>query len=698
MSSVSTHPSFKQPSSTPSTASLNRCDDVGGPACFALLDDCTASEEQPRSRLYTGLRELLQCDDPQQLDVFWPSVERAQRAGLHAVLLADYEWGARLLQAGHEGLRSAETGGLRVLLFAQLEYLSAPAVDRWLAAREAGVTGAAAGATGVGDPAVAGVRAVQAGLDEAGFAQAIARIHRAIADGETYQVNFTFPLDFEVFGHPLSLYRRLRAYQPVPFGAFIALPEALGGGHVLSCSPELFLRNDGGVLTARPMKGTAARAQPADATQDARIAQALAQDSKNRAENLMIVDLLRNDLGRVARTGSVSVPALFSVETYATVFQMTSTVQATLPPATPFPELLRALFPCGSITGAPKHRTMQLIAQLEPAARGLYTGSMGWIDAPMPGQACGDFCLSVAIRTLELRPAGQGRQRDAPPQACQSPVGHRGRMGVGAGIVIDSEASAEYRECLLKARFLTGLEPGFSLFETLYATRETGVRHLDRHLARLQGSAAELHFMFPRARIEQALRAQCAQCPPQVAMRLKLVLHKRGDFELQAAPLDPLPAGPVRLLLAEQPVEDACGLLRYKTTLRSAYDRAVVHAQACGAFDMLFVDREGYLTEGARSNLFVQLEGQWFTPPLSGAVLPGTMRAVLLEDAHWAAQEHRLRPSDLLRAQRIVVTNALRGALDAYLQQEEASLTGSGAGDKNGVGAGADPGGETGRG
>lgn len=410
-------------------------------ACFALLDDAAASAAAPSSRLYTGYLREHRCDDPAQLAAVWAAADRELRAGHHALILADYEWGARLQGAGDLDLAPADAGALRFLIFERLEMLSASQAAAWLLAQEASESAAA----GAGATAAPGIRAVRASVDWPEFSAAIRHIHAAIGEGETYQVNYTYRLDFSAVGSPAGLYRRLRARQPVAFGAYIALPGE--AGHVLSCSPELFLRHQAGSLVARPMKGTSRRSPVPEG--DSELARTLAEDTKNRAENLMIVDLLRNDLGRIATTGSVRVPALFSVEPYATLFQMTSTVEAELPAVTDFPAVLRALFPCGSIAGAPKLRTMEIIRAIESTPRGLYTGGIGWIDAPAgarAGAACGDFCLSVAIRTLVLGPAENGLAR--------------GRMGVGAGIVIDSVAADEFAECALKARFLTGLLAG----------------------------------------------------------------------------------------------------------------------------------------------------------------------------------------------------------------------------------------------
>ncbi|ATE60772.1 chorismate-binding protein [Thauera sinica] len=624
--------------------------------CFALLDDCAATAAEPASRLYTGFVRECRCDDPARLDEAWAEADREIRAGRHAVVLADYEWGARLLHAGDGRLAPAQHGALCFLIFSSLRRLSAAGVDAWLAAKEGGPQPAGGGT--VAGPAPAGVLDIRPSVDRDAFHRAIGRIHAAIREGETYQVNYTYRLDFRAFGAPASLYRRLRARQPVAYGAFIALPPSHDGPtHILSCSPELFLCNRGGHLEARPMKGTASRAGVPEG--DSEIARMLGGDAKNRAENLMIVDLLRNDLGRIARTGSVRVPALFSVESYPTVFQMTSTISAELPADAGFADLLRALFPCGSITGAPKHRTMQLIAELESTPRGLYTGGIGWIDAPAADRAaaCGDFCLSVAIRTLTL---------DAPAQAGMRP----GRLGIGAGIVIDSRADDEYEECRLKARFLTGLDPGFALFETMHATREAGVRHLDRHLGRLAGSAEELGFALPAAGIRAALDAQVAALAAGQAFRVRLALHKDGHFDIVVAPLDPLPDGPVSLLVAAEPVDGADPLLRHKTTLRGRYDASVAEAARRGAFDTLFHNGAGELTEGGRSNVFLLVDGGWVTPPLAAGVLPGVMRGVLLEDPALRAREARLTLADLYRAERIVVCNALRGAREAWLAVE----------------------------
>ncbi|PRH11678.1 aminodeoxychorismate synthase component I [Burkholderia multivorans] len=618
--------------------------DGNGSASFALLDDCDSTAFARSSRLYSGFVRERVCTDPARLDALDAALAQDLRDGLHAVVVGDYEFGRNLQRAqpGH--------APLRFLLYARCERLSRAEVDAWLAAQD-----------GADTPSIAGVAHVRKSVTRDAFGAAIAAVHDALRAGDSYQINYTYRLNFDVFGTPLALYRRLRARQPVRYGALIALPD---GAWIVSCSPELFVEKHGELLRARPMKGTAPRS--ADPQQDAASAAFLANDPKNRAENVMIVDLLRNDVSRIARTGTVRVPALFSVEPYASVWQMTSTVEAGWRDGTTFADMLRALFPCGSITGAPKHKTMQLIDAIETTPRGLYTGTIGWLDAPRDAAAaCGDFCLSVAIRTLTL---------DAPPAS--APAGddrRRGTMGVGAGIVLDSVAADEYAECELKARFLTDADPGFQLFETTCATRADGIRHVDRHLARLQRSADAFGFRFDADALRRAIDARCAALDGDGPYRMKLSLAKDGTLDIVAAALKPLPAGPVRVWLAADhgfaPTRANDALLLHKTTRRADYDRAWQAAEALGGFDMLFVNERGELTEGGRSNLFVKLDGQWVTPPLASGVLPGVMRAVLLDDPAFGAVERIVTRDDLARAQALLLTNALRGALDAVLMK-----------------------------
>ena len=490
--------------------------------------------------------------------------------------------------------------------FASCRTLDRQGAEAWLAKHLDGLSA---------DRLQAGIGGLQFGLTQPAYLAAVSRIRDYIAAGDCYQVNFTFPLRFHWFGDALALYADLRQRQPVRYGGVVVD----GAGAIVSLSPELFVERRGETLTMRPMKGTAPRCESP---------QHLLRSAKNRAENLMIVDLLRNDLGKVAAKGSVRVDALFDIEAYPTLWQMVSQVSATVPDGD-LGTVLPALFPCGSITGAPKVRAMQIAGELETGARGLYTGALGWLA---PG---GDFRLNVAIRTLELAADGTGT------------------LGVGSGIVADSEASAEWQECLLKARFLTDLDPGLLLIETLRC--EAGhYPRLESHLARLRASAAWFGFACDAF----AARRQLAAQPADGVYRVRLTLSKGGEIAVSSQLLPPAPPGPRFALLAERAIRSDDPLRRHKTTARSRYDAALAGiASRPELFDVVFLNERGEVAEGARSNVFVERAGVLLTPPVSSGALPGVLRADLI--AAGRAREAVLVPSDLDGG--FFLGNALRG-------------------------------------
>jgi len=598
---------------------------------FALLDDASPDgQAHAHSRLYSGHAGTLACLDGAGWDGVLAQMEAALARGQYAVPVLSYELGAHLLGIPAKPLA---TPLAQVLLFAHCERMTAQQAASWVATRAL-------------DAAPAGIAAIEANVDEAQFVDAINRIRAYIAAGDTYQVNYTYRLRFDAFGSVFALYQRLRARQPVPYGALVGLPD---GGALLSFSPELFVRHAAGTLLARPMKGTAPASSDPDT--DAQRAAELALDTKNRAENLMIVDLLRNDLGRVAQTGTVAVPRLFEVTRFGAVLQMTSTVQAQLRPDATLADIFAALYPCGSITGAPKRRTMEIIDELEPDPRGVYTGAIGWFDPPANGERVGDFCLSVPIRTLALG-AGDGLRR--------------GELGVGAGIVYDSDPQGEYAECQLKARFLTGLQNDLEIFETIKASWTDGPRHLDEHLARIAASCAYFGRAFDRDAARAMVVDACLALPHEGLFRLRLASGAGGQLSLASAPLAELHE-PVRVILADTAVDSGEVFLRHKTSVRARYDAAWRAAEAQGAFDALFFNERGELTEGGRSNVFVRIGGQWITPPLSCGVLPGVTRAVILQAPAWQAVEGIVTRAMLESAEGIMVCNALRGPMLAVL-------------------------------
>lgn len=455
------------------------------------------------------------------------------------------------------------------------------------------------------------------------YQAAIARIRAEIARGNTYQVNYTFRLASRFSGQPWSLFVDMLRAQPVGYPAYVDL-----GRQVLCCaSPELFFRLDGQRLTCRPMKGTARRGR--NSAEDRAQADWLRNSAKNRAENVMIVDMLRNDLGRIARTGSVRVPELFNVERYRTLWQMTSTVSAESEAG--FAKIMSALFPSASITGAPRVSTMRLIAQLESTPRNVYTGAIGFLAPGRQAQ------FNVAIRCVSIdRESG------------------RAEYGLGGGIVWDSASQDEYAEALLKAQILSDPGPEFSLLETLRWSPGEGFALREAHLARLQDSADYFDFPFERERIEAGLeQAVRGAAGP---LRVRLLLDSGGGLSCQAFALE-VGGRTLRVALARDPVSSQDIYLFHKTTRRTVYEQA--RAAQPDHDDVILYNERGELTEATVANLVVELDGQLLTPPLDCGLLAGTLRASLL--ARGEVREQVLRREDLARCTKIFLVNSVRG-------------------------------------
>jgi para-aminobenzoate synthetase/4-amino-4-deoxychorismate lyase len=466
-------------------------------------------------------------------------------------------------------------------------------------------------------------------------ARAVASVREHIAAGETYQCNLTDRLRATVAGDPRDLYARLALAQRGAYNAYLDL-----GRHVVaSASPELFFEWAGSVVRTRPMKGTAPRGRTT--AEDREQSRLLRSSSKEQAENLMIVDLLRNDLGRLAEVGSVEVDELFALERYPTVWQMTSEVSARVRTGTTLLDLFRALFPCGSVTGAPKRRTMQLIADLEPTPRGVYCGAVGLVAPP---SAAFRARFNVAIRTVVVdRSTGAAV------------------YGAGGGITWGSEAAAERAELHAKAAVLAHDVTEHRLLETLAFVPGAGLRHLDRHLTRMADSADWAGFRFDRTVVADAVRRAVARRTGPARVRILLSREGDADVELQAMP----PAGtrPVRLALDDEPVDATDPWLQHKSTRRDVYlTRALRHPEAD---DVVLVNQHGELTETTTANLAVRLEGRWWTPPTTSGCLPGVERARLLESG--LLHERVLRVDDLHDAEQLAVLNSLRGWREARL-------------------------------
>ncbi len=461
--------------------------------------------------------------------------------------------------------------------------------------------------------------------DEAAYLARFAAVKEKIAAGDIYQANLSYRARFAFAGDALALYERLRAAARAPWCGFVDfLDEKIGDGRqILSLSPELFFElSASGVIASRPMKGTAPRLGD-----DLREGAALAASAKERAENLMIVDLIRNDLGRIAETGSVAVKALFDVETYPTLHTMVSTVAAKKRADAGVADILRALFPCGSVTGAPKIRAMEILRELEDAPRGAYCGAVGYF-APD-----GSARFNVAIRTLTI-------------------TGGEGVLGIGGGVVQDSGGVAEYAECRLKARFFEEGRPPLQLIETL--KWDGDFVRLAPHLARMAASARVFGLAFDETRARAALEGAVAgQDGPQ---RVRLTLDESGRHEAGAAALPPGPPHWSYEIAAET-IASSDLLQRHKTSWRELYDRSSGLAD-----EVLFCNERGELAEGARSNIFVARDGVLLTPPLSSGALDGRLRAELIAEGR--AREAVLMPDDLKDAE-VYVGNSLRGLIRA---------------------------------
>ena len=580
-------------------------------APFVLLDDARPNGARI---LYSDPQAIVVAHRPEDVKVALAHLRTAVSQGSHAAGWLAYEAGHAL----EPKLAPLASAGERLpLLWFGL-------FDRARSLDATELTGL------LGDPNGAWVGAARPGISREAYEAAHGRVQALIAAGDIYQANLSFRADVAIQGHPLALYARLRPSACAGWGGIVHD----GQNWLLSLSPELFFKTDGRRVEARPMKGTAPRGH--DAEEDARLAEMLAADPKQRAENLMIVDLIRNDLSRVASPGSVVTPELFAVERYPTVHQMVSAVQAELAPGRDAIDLLEALFPCGSITGAPKVRAMEIIAEVEADARGPYTGSIGAL-APDGGAA-----FNVAIRTLVLE---EGR--------------HAARIGLGSAVVADSTVEGEWQECFAKCAFLTMDRPHFDLFETMRFEPEEGIIRLEEHVARLGASAKTFGFAFDRHEIRNELHAATFRLG--VPSRVRLVLGASGAIAIEVTALPETPLQPFPVQVVPLPVDPQDFRLRHKTTDRAFY--AAARAKA-GTFEVIFARPDALLTEGSFTTLFVPRDGKLVTPPLTLGLLPSIQRAMLIEQGE--AVEGELTAADL-QAGDFFLANDLRGLMKARL-------------------------------
>ena len=594
---------------------------------FILLDDARASGAAP-ARLY---RDPLEVVVARRSGEVGPALDRLGTGeGEWAGYIA-YEAGLAL-EPRLDAMAARRSGAAGPLVwfarFAGHSAIPAGEVPAWLAAHAAG-------------QARIGPMVPQVSLG--GYARAFEGVIEAIHAGEIYQANLTFALAGSYHGDPLALYAAVRADARAGYGGVV-----WDGSHwLLSFSPELFFKRQGRDVTVRPMKGTAPRGRTA--TEDAANRLALVANVKDRAENLMIVDLMRNDLSRVAEPGSVRVEEPFAVETYPTLHTMVTTVRARLQPGVDARALVRAIFPCGSITGAPKIRAMELIDAFERDARGPYCGAIGRIDGGAGQDAAGQnpaggAAFNVAIRTVRLDPRAG-----------------RAVMGVGSAVVADSGMLAERRECVMKGRFLSLSVGQTDLIETMHFDPHEGVALLELHLERMRASAAELGFAFDRHGLRNAIQALCFDIAEPA--KLRLMVARSGAHTLEVAPLPAPLAQPAICAVMPLPLATGDWRLRHKTSDRAFYEDAHHAARGAGAHEALFLRDDGLLTEGTFTSLFVERDGMLVTPPVELGLLRGVLRQSLIDAGRAAEGEVRL--DDL--ANGFHIGNALRGLMPARL-------------------------------
>ncbi|SDR20436.1 aminodeoxychorismate synthase component I [Pseudovibrio sp. Tun.PSC04-5.I4] len=574
------------------------------------------------ARLFQNPKRLLICRDLSEVPDFLQLLEKERAAGHHLAGYFSYEFGF----AFEEKLKARFVGAGNAPL-AWFGVYDAPALlsrceeDEWLQQAAA-------------SEAAPSIQINQFDMSKADYEEAFATTQQHLAQGDIYQINLTMRAKLEQAGSIAGLFDHLLFQQPVGYAALMHL----GDQKVLSISPELFLERKGKQLTTRPMKGTAQRGRTT--AEDARIQQWLQSDEKSRAENTMILDLMRNDLSRITKAGSVGVPSHCEVEQYRSLFQMTSTTTGELVEDAELPEIIAELFPCGSITGAPKLWAMEIIDDLEKSPRGIYTGSIGFIEPS------GDFTFNVAIRTLVIEADGSAE------------------MGTGSGVVFDSGASPEYDECLLKLKFLNGSEQPFTLFETMGWTPEDGYTLLERHLQRLADSAAYFGFRWDLEQASAVLSHHAAGFDGP--KRVRLDLHENGKLAVAAQDMPPATGKHWRICVADEPVHSQDRFLFHKTSRRSFYDQTrAKYAAVHGCSEVIFLNEAGYLTEGSFTTLFLRKGDKLLTPALTHGLLPGVFRAGLLE--HGYAEEADLTLQNLQEADAIYVGNSLRGLMQATL-------------------------------
>jgi para-aminobenzoate synthetase/4-amino-4-deoxychorismate lyase len=617
---------------------------------YVFLESTRVTDENHQSLLFLNPQEHLICKPGDDPTAFFKQAQERLDMGCYLAGYLSYEFGYLLEPALQSCLKNRPLSSFSKgkMNLADLGVYQIPHIFDH---QTSSFTGAGPWPTGdiKGSQESYKIDNLRLSQDKKDYLQALDRIKSYIAAGDTYQVNYTLKLLFDYHGSIADLYFTLRRNQSVSYGGIIKSHN----NSILTFSPELFFRKVDGTITVRPMKGTMHRGR--NVAEDREYANFLHNDIKNRSENVMIVDLLRNDLGRLSRMDGVKVQSLFDVETYETLHQMTSSIRGEVGNNISLEEMFKALFPCGSVTGAPKIRTMEIIRELEVSDRGVYTGAIGYISP------AGDAVFNVPIRTVLLQ-------------------GTEGEMGIGSGIVWDSDPEKEWQECKLKGYFLTKSAPEFKLIETMFWHPDRGYWQLDLHLKRLIGSAEYFAYPLDLEKISGALTALAENfkgVTPQQCQRVRLTVDRNGDLEITHADfphgigmdidLDEVLLQSVtdsslpEVVFSDSQTDSRSPFLCHKTTLRQLYDDERKRLTEAGYYEVLFINELGEVTEGTVNNIFIKKGRNLVTPPLSSGLLPGVLREYLMSRYPDRIIEAPISKKELEQAEAVFVGNSVRG-------------------------------------
>ncbi|MFH1519844.1 MAG: aminodeoxychorismate synthase component I [Candidatus Omnitrophota bacterium] len=583
---------------------------------YILLETLTTTQEDRFSFIFSSFKDIITFKPADNLDLFFKRLEDYSKKGYWLAGYFSYEFGY-FLEEAHRPLRVKGKIPLAwVGVCKKPKKISSKKKINQECSRA------------LLDKSSYEIKNIRPNISQREYAEKIKKIKYYLEQGLTYQVNFTFKEKFDFKGDVVGLYLDLRRSQPTPYSALININTE----KILSLSPELFFRIDKNKIIARPMKGTIKRGETAE--EDSQSKADLKKSNKIRAENLMIVDLLRNDLGRIS--GLVRAPKLFNIEKHPTLYQMTSTIEGELKKKLRLKAVFSSLFPCGSVTGAPKIKTMQIIKKLEQEPRGVYTGAIGYISPK------GKSCFNVAIRTVQIKK-------------------NKGELGIGGGIVYDSNPKAEYEEALLKAKFFKdGLER-IGLVESILWCKDKGYYLLDLHLKRLEKSAKHFSYLYQVKEIKKKLKEAAAN--ENRNLKVRLVLGPEGGIDIQKEPIKKIKT-PVKIRISDKRINCKDKFLYHKTTRRAFYDQERREGLAKGCFETVFLNEKEELTEGTITNIFVLQSKRLYTPPLESGLLPGVLREHLIRKGR--VKEKTLYLKDFKSADKVYVGNSVRGLVEVH--------------------------------